>query len=129
MIETDKKVYYPGDLIECAVSLRLLEAIYSAESLVVKVKGKESFKFISRVKNQRSLQSKRTIVDQSFVICRFMPSELDAPRDYAFIFKYRIPAIDQQQQQWPASFHMRRDVKNRGELKLRTKYKLEVIIK
>lgn len=58
-----------------------------------------------------------------------MPSEI-GPDDYTFMFKYKIPIQDttlnnqQSLQQWPASFHMKRDIKDKGELKLRVKYKL-----
>jgi len=45
------------------------------------------------------------------------------------MFRYRIPAVDAQQQQWPASFHMRRDIPGRGELKLRVKYRMQVLIR
>ena len=94
IIETDKNVYYPGEYIECAVHLRLREPLFRAESLQVHIKGTESFKFTSKIKNQRSLKHKRNIIDQQHEVCRFMPSELD-PMDYTFIFRYRIPSTDQ----------------------------------
>ncbi|TNV80667.1 hypothetical protein FGO68_gene12481 [Halteria grandinella] len=142
VVETDKRVYYPGETIEVAVFLRLPAPLYSVESLVINLKGKEYFKFTSKVKNHRSLSNKRLIVDHSVSLCRFSPSEL-LPGDYAFMFKYKIPAIDtpsQQQQQnqqnppplmqaWPASFHMRRDIADRGELKMRTKYRVKAFVK
>lgn len=54
-IETDKKVYYPGETIEISVHLRVSEPIERAESLVIVVKGNESMKLISKVKNIKSL--------------------------------------------------------------------------
>lgn len=93
IVETDKRVYYPGDTIEVGVYLRLPSPIYSVESLLISFKGKESFRFTSKVKNQRSLSNKRLIVDHTLQLCRFSPSEL-LPGDYAFMFKYKIPAID-----------------------------------
>ena len=99
VIETDKKVYYPGEVMECTVNLRLQYPITRAESIVFQIKSQESFKFVSKVKNQRSLSNKRTIVDQTYTVCRFMPSELGAPGDYTFMFKYKIPTVDTTSQQ------------------------------
>jgi hypothetical protein len=90
-------VYYPGEVIEISVLLRLKHPLTRAESLVLHIKGVESFKFNSKVKNQRSLKHRRVIVDQAYTVCRFMPSEL-APGDYTFLFKYRVPASDGSQQ-------------------------------
>jgi len=44
-VETDKKVYYPGETMEVSVNLRLLETLCRVEKLVFQLKGKESFKF------------------------------------------------------------------------------------
>lgn len=44
VIETDKKVYYPGDIMEISVSLRVKdEPLFHVDSLVVNIKGTESF--------------------------------------------------------------------------------------
>lgn len=86
-------MYYPGENIVVSVHLRAEEEIKRVESLVLHVKGVESFKFVSRLKNQRSLKSKRSIVDQTYQVCRFVPSEIE-PNDYTFIFKYKIPMQD-----------------------------------
>ena len=62
-IETDKKVYYPGETMAISVQLRLSESIERTESLVIIIKGRESFKFTSSAKNERSLKHKRIIVN------------------------------------------------------------------
>ncbi len=62
-------------------------------------------------------------------MCRFNPSELDAPKDYQFMFKYKIPSVNANSQTWPASFHMRREVPGIGFMKVRIKYKVEAYIK
>lgn len=40
------------------------------------------------------------------------------------MFRYKIP--DLAVNQWPASFHMKRDVPNKGELKLLTQYRIKI---
>ena len=63
MIETDLPVYYPGDYIQISVNMRLTKVLLNADCLQITIKGKESFKFTSKVKNLRSLKNKRVIVD------------------------------------------------------------------
>ena len=92
-LETNQKVYYPGDLIEVYVHLRTYKTLPKIDTLTLQVKGIESFRFNSKVKSMRSLQNKRTIVDQTFSVCRFVPSELTRG-DYTFQFKYKVPSVD-----------------------------------
>lgn len=44
-METDKNIYYPGEVMKISVHIRLFEPLLRAESLNVHVKGIESFKF------------------------------------------------------------------------------------
>ena len=90
LLETDKHVYYPGESIECSIQLHLREELEHADRITVNIRGKEKFKFNSKSKNHRTLANKRTIVDQTFVLCRFAPSYLPA-QDYTVLFRYRIP--------------------------------------
>lgn len=80
---------------------------------------------MSKSKNWKSIGNKRTIINEYITICRFAPSFLPA-QDYTFLFNYKIP--DQIVNQWPASFMMKRDVPNRGELKLMIKYEISVML-
>ncbi len=64
LLETDKRVYYPGDYIEMAVHIRLIETINRVESLSVQLKGVESFRFQAKPNStHRSLSHKRLVVD------------------------------------------------------------------
>eukprot|EP00347_Sterkiella_histriomuscorum_P014117 403362106 len=108
-----------------SVHLQLKEEIDHADRLVLNIKGKERFRFMSTNKNWKSTANKRQIVDENITICRFMPSFLSA-QDYTFLFNYKIP--DQVVNQWPASFMMKRDVPARGELKLQVKYQMSVML-
>lgn len=44
LLETNKRVFYPGEYIELAVHLRLTETLHRVDSLSVHLKGVESFR-------------------------------------------------------------------------------------
>jgi len=50
-LETDKRIYYPGDVIDVAVHLRTYKTLSRVESLIIQIKGIESFRFNSKVKS------------------------------------------------------------------------------
>ena len=76
-LEPSKNVYYPGEVMEVAINLGVEKEIEHAESILVNIKGKESFKFNStNSKNHRSIANKRVIVNETFSLCRFAPSFL-----------------------------------------------------
>lgn len=77
-LETDKSIFYPGETLDCSIQLFLKKTLDHVDRLVVNILGKEYFKFNSKSKNHRSLRNKRTFYDHSFVICRFVPSQLRA---------------------------------------------------
>ena len=54
-LETNQKVYYPGDIIEVYVHLRTYKTLTKIDTLNLQVKGIESFRFNSKVKSMRSL--------------------------------------------------------------------------
>jgi len=56
-LETDKRIYYPGDIIEGCVNLIISSPLVNVGSLQIRFKGKESFKFVTR--NQKVEPSSR----------------------------------------------------------------------
>lgn len=61
------------------------------------------------------------MVNDRVVLCMFAPSSINLG-DYSFAFKYKVP--ENMTMQWPASFHMKKNVPDRGFLKLHIKYKI-----
>lgn len=60
---------------EIAIHVGVEREIEHADSIIVNIKGKESFKFNStNTKNHRSISNKRAVVDETFSLCRFAPS-------------------------------------------------------
>jgi len=62
-VETEKNVYYPGELVNGCIHLMLTEEVSGLDILQIRVKGKESFKFKSDSKQETSKRDSRVFYD------------------------------------------------------------------
>ena len=77
-IETEKNVYYPGEMVKGAIYLKVYEEVNRIDRLALIVYGKEYFKFLSSDKKIKSLKSSREIVNDRIILCNFIPQKLTA---------------------------------------------------
>jgi hypothetical protein len=56
-VETDKAVYYPGETIKGSVHILANKQITEAFQLDILVKGKESFKYVTGQKKERTCRN------------------------------------------------------------------------
>ncbi len=75
-IETDKSVYYPGEILKGTVHLLLNEPLGPDNNLPclrldLKLRGKESFKFLSPKRNDTSCSNSYIIFDSQKALVHF----------------------------------------------------------
>ena len=98
-VETDKHIYYPGEIIYGNVHLLVNEPIEEAKCLEIIVKGKESFNYqTSRKREEESCRNYYTILDNPTTIAKFLNKKV-SPGQYSFKFKVELPSHN-----LPASF-------------------------
>ena len=76
-LETDKRVYYPGETISGNIHLLVNDEITDADQLSINVRGKESFNFkCFKKNNDESCRSYYLILNHTQTLCKFHTTKI-----------------------------------------------------